>query len=111
MAGHAVFRGSQVNRTLQTGEAPRHPGVRFALTLEAGTLRLRVWRAWPLSPGEEAPQESEELPTTSGLLARVTRLAGRLPRLQPFGVVAYESSSEELVGLQGGSTLDLGGVE
>lgn len=100
-----------MTRTLQTGEAPHHPGIRFALTLEAGALRLRVWRAWPLSPEEEAPQESEELPTTSGLLARVARLAGRLPRLRPFGVVAYESSSEELVGLRGGSTLDLGGVE
>lgn len=100
-----------MTRTLQTGEAPRYPGVNYALTLEAGILRLRVWRAWPLSPGEEAPQESEGLPTTSGLLARVARLAGRLPRPRPFGLVAYESSSEELVGLRGSPTLDLGGVE
>ena len=84
-----------MTRTLQTGEAPSYPGVRFALTLEAGSLRLFVWRAWPLSPEEQAPQESEELPTTSGLLARVTRLAGRLPRLRPFGVVAYSDGGEE----------------
>ena len=111
MAGDSQPGRRQVTRTLQTGEAPHHPGIRFSLTLEAGTLRLRVWRAWPLSPGEEAPQESEELPTTSGLLARVARLAGRLPRLRPFGLVAYESSSEELVGLRGSPTLDLKGVE
>lgn len=83
-----------MTRTVRAGDVPGRPGARYALTLDAGTLRLTVARVWPLSPGEQAPEVSEEVPTTAGVVARAVWLAEGLPRLQPFGVVAYDGGVE-----------------
>lgn len=84
-----------MTRIVQAGDIPGRPGTRYTLALDAGTLRLTVARVWPLSPEEAAPEVVEEVPTTSGVVARAVLMACHLPRLQPFGVVAYDPGGVE----------------